>query len=198
VSEDAGLNVYQIAYVCGGPARVAMVALVGLYGDGQIAIARARRRVTVLAHDHQDLDHRDPVRAAAVASIPAAGRTLGPVLSAVAASDAVAEIGRALRDRGLLPGTRLTALWPSSRTRAGRNLRRRIVAGLPTEADDPRRVATMGSAGIGDPDLRQIFETAGPDLSVPPVRLPGTRDRGDGYRSPTRGDGYEGGGPSAW
>ena len=197
MSEDAGLNVYQIAYVCGGPARVAMVALVGLYGDGQIAIARARRRVTVLAHDHldhenhdrQDLDHRDPVRAAAVASIPAAGRTLGPVLSAVAASDAVAEIGRALRDRGLLPGTRLTALWPSSRTRAGRNLRRRIVAGLPTAADDPRRVATMGSAGIGDPDLRQIFETAGPDLNVPPVRLPGTRDRGDGY---------EGGGPSAW
>lgn len=189
MSEDAGLNVYQIAYVCGGPVRVAMVALIGLYEDGQIAIARARRRVTVL-----DRDQQDPVRAAAVASIPDAGRTFGSVLSAVAESDAVAEVGRALRDRGLLPGSRITALWPLSRTRATRNLRRRIVAGLPAESDDPRRVATMGSAGIGDPALRQIFQTAGPDLSVPSVRLPGSRGRGDGYRSPLRGDGYEDGG----
>jgi hypothetical protein len=187
------LNVYQIAYVCGGPARVAMVALVGLYEDGQIKIARARRRVTVL-----DRDHRDPVRAAAIASIPDAGRTLGSVLSAVAASDAVADIGWGLRDRGLLRGSRLTALWPSSRTRATRNLRRRIVAGLPAESDDPRRVATMGSAGIGDPALRQIFETADPDLSVPSPRLPGTPDRSGGYQSPARGDDYDVDGPSGY
>jgi hypothetical protein len=185
------LNVYQIAYVCGGPVRVAMVALVGLYEDGQIAIARARRRVTVV-----DRDQQDPVRAVAVASIPDAGRTLGSVLSEVSASDAVAEVGRVLRDRGLLPGSRLTALWPSSRMRATRSLRRRIVAGLPAESDDPRRVATMGSAGIGDPALRQIFEAADPDLSVPSVRLPGSRDRSDGYGSPLRGDGYGDGGAS--
>lgn len=159
MSEDAGLNVYQIAYVCGGPARVAMVALVGLYEDDEIAIALTRRRVTVL-----DRASRDPVRAAAVALIPDAGRTLGSVLSAVAASDAVAEIGRALRDRGLLSGARLTALWASPRTRITRSLRRRIVAGLPTAPDDPRRVATMGSAGIGDPALRQVFATADAEL----------------------------------
>jgi hypothetical protein len=182
------LNLYQIAYVCGGPARVAMVALVSLHEDGGIAIAKARRRVTVLERVQQD-----PVRAAAVATIPDAGRTLGSALSAVAASDAVAEVGRALRDRGLLRGSRLTALWPLSRTRATRNLRRRIVAGLPAESDDPRRVATMGSAGIGDAALRQIFDTADPDLSVPSVRLPGVRDRSSGYGSPLRGDGYDGG-----
>jgi hypothetical protein len=193
VSQDAGLNVYQIAYVCGGPARVAMVALVGLYEDGGIAIARARRRVTVLDHDQED-----PVRAAAVAAIPDAGRTLGSALSALAESDAVAEVGRALRARGLLPGSRLTALWSPSRTRATRNLRRRIVAGLPAESDDPRRVATMGSAGIGDPAAREIFETAGPDLRVRPVRLPGARDHDSGYGSPMRGDGYEGGDSSGW
>jgi hypothetical protein len=188
------LNLYQIAYVCGGPARVAMVALVGLHQDGQIAIARARRRVTVV-----DRDQQDPVRAAAVATIPDAGRTLSSALSAIAASGAVAEVGRALRDRGLLPGSRLTALWPLSRTRATRNLRRRIVAGLPAESDDPRRVATMGSAGIGDPALRQIFEAADPDLGVQPVRLPGARDRGSGYRSPTRGTDYDGGdSPGGW
>lgn len=195
MSEDAGLNVYQIAYVCGGPARVAMVALVGLYEDEQIAIARARRRVTVLDRDRPA--RPDPVRAVAVASIPDAGRTLGSLLSAVAASDAVAEIGRALRDRGLLPGSRFTALWPPSRTRVTRSLRRRIVAGVPAESDDPRRVATMGSAGIGDPALRQIFETTDPDLSVPSLRVPGTPDRSGGYGSPARGDGYEGSGQTS-
>jgi hypothetical protein len=178
MSEDAGLNVYQIAYVCGGPARVAMVALVGLYEDGQIKIARARRRVTVLERDHDD-----PVRAAAVASIPEAGRTLGSLLSAIAASGEVTEIGRALRERG----------------RTTRSLRRRIVAGLPAEADMPRRVATMGPAGITDPELRRLFETPDPDLSVSAVRVPGTRGGTEGYNAPQRGDGYgEGGGASGW
>jgi uncharacterized protein (TIGR04222 family) len=193
MSEDAGLNVYQIAYVCGGPARVAMVALVGLYEDGQIKIARARRRVTVLERDHDD-----PVRAAAVASIPEAGRTLGSLLSAIAASGEVTEIGRALRERGLLPRSRL-ALWSSSRGRTTRSLRRRIVAGLPAEADMPRRVATMGPAGITDPELRRLFETPDPDLSVSAVRVPGTRGGTEGYNAPQRGDGYgEGGGASGW
>jgi uncharacterized protein (TIGR04222 family) len=193
MSEDAGLNVYQIAYVCGGPARVAMVVLVGLYEDGQIKIARARRRVTVLERDHDD-----PVRAAAVESIPDAGRMLGSVLSAIAESEAVAEIGRALRERGLLPRSRL-ALWSSSRGRTTRSLRRRIVAGLPAEADVPRRVATMGPAGIGDPELRRLFETPDPDLNVASVRVPGVRGGNEGYQAPGREhDDHGGDSSSGW
>lgn len=180
MSED-GLNVYQIAYVCGGPARVAMVALVGLYEDGQVKIGRARHRVTVVAGDQSD-----PVRAAAVEAIPDAGRLLGSVLAEVARSGAVAEIRRTLRDGGLLPGSRITGLWPSPRLRAARGLRKRIVAGLPGEADDPRRVATMGSAGIGDAVLRQIFETPDPDLEVPSVRPPNVPQDNSGYRTPDR------------
>jgi uncharacterized protein (TIGR04222 family) len=165
VSEDDDLNIYQIAYVSGGPARVAMVALVGLYEDGQVAIARARQRVTVLVRDPSD-----PVRAAVVESIPDAGRTLGPLLAEAAGSGAVAEVRRTLRDRGLLPGLRITRLLPSPRFRSARSLRGRLVAGLPAEPDDPRRVATMGSAGIGDPELRKIFEAPGHDLSVSSIR----------------------------
>jgi uncharacterized protein (TIGR04222 family) len=192
MSEDAGLNVYQIAYVCGGPARVAMVALVGLYEDGQIKIARARRRVTVLERDHDD-----PVRVAAVASIPDTGRMLGSLMSAIAESGAVAEIERALRDRGLLPRSRL-ALWPSSRGRNARSLRRRIVAGLPAEADMPRRVATMGPAGIADPELRRLFETPDPDLSVSAVRVPGTKGgTNEGYNAPMR-EYDDGSGAAGW
>jgi uncharacterized protein (TIGR04222 family) len=181
MSEHAGLNVYQIAYVCGGPARVALVAVVGLYDDGQIKIARARRRVTVLERDHDD-----PVRAVAVESIPDAGRTLGSVLSAIAESDAVAGIGRALRERGLLPHSR-PALWSSSRGRTTRSVRRRIVAGLPAEADMPRRVAAMGAAGIGDPELRRLFETPDRDLNVSSVRVRGIGGENAGHRSPLDG-----------
>lgn len=181
--EDDDLNVYQIAYVSGGPTRVAMVALVGLYEDGQVKIARARHRVTVLVRDQND-----PVRAAVVASIPDAGRTLGPVLAAAAGSGAVAEVRRTLRDRGLLPGSRITRLWPSPRFRSARSLRGRLVAGLPAEPDDPRRVATMGSAGIGDPVLRKIFETPGADLSAPSTRPPSVPPDSGGHNTPDRGD----------
>jgi uncharacterized protein (TIGR04222 family) len=187
LSEDAELNVYQIAYVCGGPARVAMVALVGLYEDGQVKIARARHRVTVLVHDQSD-----PVRAAVVESIPDSGRMLGPVLAAAAGSGAVAEVRRTLRDRGLLPGSRITGLWPSPRFRAALSLRRRLVAGLPAEADDPRRVATMGSAGIGDPTLRQIFETPDPEFTVPSVRPPGVPEDNSGHGFPYRSGDFTG------
>lgn len=157
MSDQDDLNAYQIAHVCGGPARVVMVALVGLYEDGHITIARARHRVMV-----RERDQHDPVRAAVVGLVPAAGRLLDTVSEAAARSEAVAEIRRTLHERGLLlPGSWITGLRPSPRARAARDLRRRIVAGLPAETGDPRRVATMGAAGIGDPVLRQIFETSG-------------------------------------
>jgi uncharacterized protein (TIGR04222 family) len=153
VSDPGGLNAYQIAYVCGGPARVVMVALVGLYEDGHITIEPARHRVMV-----REPDQLDPVRAAVTGLVPDAGRVFGSLREAAARSDAVADIRRSLRDRGLLPGSRITRLWPSPHARAARDLRRRIVAGLPAASDDPRRVATMGTAGIGDPVLREIVE----------------------------------------
>lgn len=175
MSDPDDLNAYQIAYVCGGPARVVMVALVGLYEDGDITIARARHRVMV-----RERDQHDPVRAAVVGLVPDAGRVLDTVSEAAARSEAVAGIRRTLHERGLLPtGSRLTGPWPwpsprtrasrahaartrAARARAARRLRRRIVAGPPTGAGDPRRVATMGPAGIGDPVLRRIFQTPGP------------------------------------
>lgn len=189
--DDAELNAHQIAYLCGGPARVALVAAVGLHEDGHIAIARARRRVTV-----RHRDQRDPVRAAVVGSIPETGRTLGSVLAEVTGSDAVADVGRTLRDRGLLPGSALAALW-SSRVRAARKLCRRLTAEPPAEPGDPRRVAILGAAAIGDPALRKVFQTPDPDLSVPSVRLPGSPGTNDGYNAPNR-DHDDGGGSTSW
>jgi hypothetical protein len=173
VPEDVDLNVHQIAYICGGPAQVALAAVVGLQEDGHIAIARARRRVTVL-----DRDQSDPVRAAVVEAIPTAGRTLGFVLAEVPESAAVAHVERTLRDRGLLPGSGLSALW-SSRVRAARKLRRRLMAEPPADPADPRRVAVLGAAAIGDRAIRRVFQTPDPDLTVPSARPRDTRGTDD-------------------
>jgi hypothetical protein len=192
VPEDVELNVHQIAYICGGPAQVALAAVVGLHEDGHIAIARARRRVTVLHRDQSD-----PVRAAVVESIPETGRTLGFVLAEVPESDAVADVERTLRDRGLLQGSGLSALW-SSRVRAARKLRQRLMAEPPADAADPRRVAVLGAAAIGDPAIRRIFQTPDPDLTVPSARPRDTRSSDDGYNAPDRGREYGGGSAPGW
>jgi hypothetical protein len=178
VPEDVELNVHQLAYLCGGPERVALAAVVALYEDGHIAIARARRRVTVLHRDQTD-----PVRAAVVAAVPQTGRTLGFVLAEVPESGAVADIERTLRDRGLAPGSGFSALW-SSRVRAARALSRRLMADPPADPGDPRRVAILGAAAIRDGGLRRIFQTPDPDLTVPSVRPPGPRRTNDGYNAP--------------
>ena len=187
------LDLYEVAYVCGGPARVAMVALVGLCEDGHIKIAPARHRVTVLHRDH-----RDSVQAAALELIPDTGRLLGSVLAAVAESEAVGEIAEGLRARGLLARSRRKGRWPSSQRDQGRDMRRRLENASPPEPGDPRRVAVLGSPGIIDPALRRVFETPDPDLSTTPIRTGKVTDTNDGYRTPNRSHGYDGGTHTGW
>lgn len=92
VRGDAELDLYQIAYVCGGPKRVVMVALVALLQDGRIKISPALHRVNVVRRAP-----RDPVESAVLDAVPSAGKFLGPTVQAVASSPAVEEIGRTLR-----------------------------------------------------------------------------------------------------
>jgi hypothetical protein len=180
------LTTYEIACIRGGPERVAMVALAGLIDDGHVRLAKVMRRVTVLEGEQDE-----PVRAAvtaAVGALPAARRTLDAVLPLAAASEAVTALARDLRDRGLLagPGPAL-----SRRARAARSLRRRLEADLAADDDPLRRVAALGPAGFEDAALRQAFEGPGPDLRVPPLRMPGTsgsREITGGYNTPMRGD----------
>ena len=41
------LDVYEIAYLCGGAERVALAAVVAMQQDGRITISRSRHRVQV-------------------------------------------------------------------------------------------------------------------------------------------------------
>jgi hypothetical protein len=162
----AELDAYEIAYICGGPERVAMVVLVRLVQDGQLTISSDRHRIKAVRRTP-----RDPVETAALGVVPEVGRVLGLTVLMIAASQAVGQIGRRLRGDRLLPASRVSAWWQWGRVRMARDLRRRL-------ARDPgpagrERVAVIGAAGIDDDTVRQIFETHvyEPPRSVKPVSL---------------------------
>ncbi|MFL6054261.1 MAG: TIGR04222 domain-containing membrane protein [Actinoallomurus sp.] len=149
MTPDHDLSPYDVAYLFGGPDRVAVVALVALHADGRIRITPDRHRVLAERRYAQD-----PVETAALNLVPDVGRVLGWIRMLIAASPVVAEIGRRLRADGLFPGARMSALWQRDRIRRNRSLRREL-------AENPEglvRVAVQGVAGIPDDELRGIFE----------------------------------------
>ncbi|GII54692.1 hypothetical protein Pth03_30810 [Planotetraspora thailandica] len=146
--DDLGL--YEAALLCGGPTRVAMVALIALLEDGRVSVYPQRHRVTVNRRDS-----RDAVEAAVLEAIPGTGRPLGATMAAVATSPAVEVVGRSLREAGLLGRGGRPGLVRGSR------LRRSLTASA-EQQEGLRRVAIAGAAGIGDAALRRIFEA--PDL----------------------------------
>ncbi|MBG6092258.1 TIGR04222 domain-containing membrane protein [Actinomadura viridis] len=148
------MDLYEIAYLCGGAERVAQVVLVALWQDGRIKIAPARQRVTVARPES-----RHPIEAVALEVVPSTGLPLWRVLTRIAAHPATARIVSSLRAKGL---------------RRSRRLRRRLVA---DPGDGLRRVAVLGTPGIEDRKLRKIFETPDPRLAEwarPKIRLRST------------------------
>lgn len=162
----ADLDVYQIAYLCGGPEGPAIVALVALCEDHQIKISPARHRVEAIRRAP-----RDPIQTAALEAVPGYGRVLGPTIEIIACSAAIADIGRTLRAEGFLPGSRISAVWRWRRALARRRIRHRLVNG--DALNGARRVAVLGAQGITDEKLRAIFETPDPAPVELPGRLPG-------------------------
>jgi hypothetical protein len=146
------LTSYEVGYLCGGADRVAMVVLVGLHADGRIRVSADRCRVHVVRRSW-----RDEVEKAALEVVPDVGRVLGLTMLMVAASAPVQKVGRGLREKKLMPSSRLGALWQWGRAKRARDLRRRW-ADAPA-ADGLERVAIEGAPGIADEELRRIFET---------------------------------------
>lgn len=158
---QAELDAYEIAYLCGGSERVAMVVLVGLHGAGRISVSADRHRVHAVRRSFDD-----EVQAAALEVIPEVGRVLGLTVRMVTASPAVDKIGRELCEKRLMPSSRLSVLWQWGRARMARDLRRRLAKA--SSAEPVECVAVMGAAGIADKELRQIFET---HVYEPPVSI---------------------------
>jgi hypothetical protein len=164
VTSLSELDVYQVAYLCGGPQRVALAAVAALAQDGRIKISRARHRVRAV--------HRragQPVERAVLDAVPASGKVLGPVLEDVARSAAVQELIEGLR-RGGLVGHHSVAGHPHL-SAAGRAARKEL-EDFGADAPGERRVAVLGAAGITSAGLRDIFETPDPP---PGTELAGRR-----------------------
>jgi hypothetical protein len=165
------LDIYEIAYLCGGAERVALAAVVAMQQDGRITISRTRHRVHVAR-----CRASQPVERAVLDAVPDAGKVLGQLLRDVAHSAAVLELTDGLRRDGLA-GQHSLAGHPHL-SAAGRKAR--------TELEDPgvkvpreRRVAVFGTRGITDAALRGVFET--PDPPPGGKLVPRTRKTADPY-----------------
>jgi hypothetical protein len=168
VTSLSELDVYQVAYLCGGPQRVALAAVAAMAQDGRIKVSRTRHRVQMV--------HRragEPVERAVLDAVPAPGKVLGPLLEEVAHSAAVQELVEGLR-RGGLVGHHSLAGHPHL-SAAGRAARKEL-EDCGAEAPGERRVAVLGTAGITSAGLRGIFEMPDPP---PGGELAGRRTRKD-------------------
>ncbi|HEX8008314.1 MAG TPA: TIGR04222 domain-containing membrane protein [Trebonia sp.] len=167
------LDVYQVAYLCGGPQRVALAAVAAMAQDGRVKISRTRHRVQAV--------HRragQPVERAVLDAVPASGKVLGPLLEEVAHSAAVQELIEGLRRGGLI-GHHSLAGHPHL-SAAGRAARKDL-EDSGAEGPGERRVAVLGTAGITNAGLRGIFETPDPPRGS---ELVGHRTRKSAARRP--------------
>jgi hypothetical protein len=163
-------DVYEIAYLCGGSERVALTAVAALARDGRIRISRTRHRVQVV---HRRSGH--PVERAVLDAVPDSGKVLGPLLADVGRSAAVTELIEGLR-RGGLVGRHSLAGHPYL-SAEGRQARKEL-ENSGAEARGDLRVAVLGSAGVADGALRDIFQS--PDPPPGGKLVPRTRKRGYG------------------
>lgn len=161
------LDVYDIAFLAGGPDRVVDTALVALVAPGRVRVHSPGQLATV------DLARRHPVEAAVLDAVgPTGHRSVDTVRWRLVDDDRLIAIGRRLRSAGLLGRT--GALIPLVRgdrralapTRAGRTaLREFRLRGIDGEA---MRVALGGPAGMVDQKLRAaVFEQPSTTLAPP-------------------------------
>ncbi|MFI0407612.1 TIGR04222 domain-containing membrane protein [Actinomadura sp. 3N508] len=163
------LDRYTTAYLCGGPSRVVLVAVLALYERRAIRISRATRRAGAVVREPGD-----PVEEAVLTAIPNAGRPLGQVIAEAAESAAALAVADALREAGLMRGRRPT--------RRGRALRRSLI-GEPG-ASQAGRLAVLGPDGVEDARLRAILQAKDPKpIALPRDRHRGHRNLGAGNRS---------------
>jgi hypothetical protein len=135
---SADLDVYEIAFLAGGPDRMVDAALVALVESGRVRVHSPGELATVA------LARRHPVEAAVLDAIgPAGHRSVDTVRWRLTTDDRMLDVGRRLRAEGLLGGVpvprrsgrRLAATY------AGRHLLRDLVTVPPAD-----RVAAGTSA----------------------------------------------------
>lgn len=180
---SSDLDLYEIAYLAGGPERAVDAALVALLQTGRIRVHSPGRFATV------GLSRRHPVEAALLDAIGQAGhRSVDTILWRLAEDERLLDVEERLRRAGLLrrgwwPGHRRSVDRRSwVRTSFGRDTLRRLAAAPPEDLVAPgtaaMAVAFGGRERLPDRELRAtVFE--GPREVRPLHRRSQSHSRGE-------------------
>ncbi|MGY1591577.1 TIGR04222 domain-containing membrane protein [Geodermatophilus sp. SYSU D00708] len=176
------LDLYDVAFLAGGTRRVVDTALVVLIRDGRVRVRSAGHLVTA------GLSRRHPVEAAVLDAVgPLGHRSVDTVCWRLAEDDRVLDVGRRLREAGLLGRVGALSLLRRGHrsptpTRLGRRVLREVGRQPSTGDPEATRVALGGRSAMDDQRLRaEIFER--PGTSLRPAR-PGRRSRDVDHSDP--------------
>jgi hypothetical protein len=182
------LDLYQTAYLAGGPDRVVDTALVVLVSRGQVRVSAPGELATV------DLTRRHAVEAAVLDAIgPAGFRSVETIRWRLSTDQRIEGLPRALRDDGLLTSSRLHMTPhrprpPRLATKAGVLALDELRHSEP--AGDAWRVALDGLDALPDQQLRSsIFEQPPSRITLDTgVPAPHTLDHAEGLAAAQRAD----------
>jgi hypothetical protein len=174
-SDGSQLDLYDIAFLAGGAARVVDTALVDLVGDGRLRTHSPGELVVA------DPSRRHPVEAAVLDAVGTHGhRSVDTIRWRLKDDDRLQALGRRLVDAGLLhrvpwPRAAPTGGRPPMRTRRGNGALAVVVAARAADpAHDPTGsllVAVSGIDAMPDPARRAaIFERPQTTLAPPTAR----------------------------
>ena len=174
---EPDLDLYDIAYLAGGPERVVDTAVVALVRSGRIRVHSPGQLAT------GDLTRRHPVEAAVLDVVgPNGHRSVDTIRWRVLEDDRLLDVGRHLHRAGLL--WRIGAVVPRRRgarrrlapTRAGRRVLQEYSERSLGDAE-ATRVALGGRSAMGDAKLRAaIFEPPDTTPLIPRTRRPSRRE----------------------
>jgi hypothetical protein len=181
------LDVYDIAFLAGGPARAVDTALVALVESGRVRVHSPGQLAVA------ELARRHPVEAAVLDAVgPHGHRSVETIRWRLTDDERLLDLGRRLSDDGLLRNRRVRGRGdrsPWTTTGAGRRALRRMTATPPTDTvaggTSALRVALSGRGSMPDGTLRAaVFERPGPP-TVSGTEI-GRRLRDAEYADPVR------------
>ena len=163
-----GSDLYEVAYLAGGPRRAVEAAVVALVEDGRLQVTRSTAELHVV-----DPRRRHPIEAAVLdAAGPRARRSIDGIAWRVRTDARLAALADGLRQAGLITrrgGVHATAnrFWTAvGLTRAGRSALRRLLSDPSVVGGSKALAVALGGPGAwADAELRAaVFSPPRPYL----------------------------------
>lgn len=177
------LDVYEMAYLAGGPRQAIEAAVVSLVETGVLRATRPTGELMLMKRRPcADLE-------AAVLDVVGIGgyRLIGTVCWRLRDDVRLTSIGQRLKDDGLLardrgPESTRPRFWPAlSLTGAGRRTLRQLRRDLASSGTDGLRVSLFGPKAMRDSALRAAIFEASRLPSAPALRTPAPTSAAGGY-----------------